>query len=338
MAKQSKVLHPLTPVRNLFLGFFKPSNGITFNLGKRGRLVQDEAVDVISSPPHLLPKPLIMALQNTCSSSDAVIITALDTLPFCCHEDLLTMSRPQLVTAALSLNAKLPAALHIDVNPSRPDSFIRNSIEVIVGLKRSVPPAPKAVKSHSIDLDDVATPSPPTSPLSNRNKSYDLASPRLARLTEENEDEEESIVIERPFKKRKFSNATTLMRAQSHQGSPTRSRRRGKGKSVQRSQSLALPNNNVDTTFVTTTRPRYRFRAKAKVMDVADSDADTSTSRQFLDPRVSTTTSTSATSVAPLPSVGSIPSLKAKHADEAGSSFGIGRMGLGESDMDVSSD
>ncbi len=101
----------------------------------------------------------------------AIVITTLDTVPFCCHEDLLTMSRSQLVQVATTLNARLPALLRIDTSLNRSDSFIRNSIEVIVGLRRDVPPAPKAVKMRSGELridDDRGISgncSPPTSPL-----------------------------------------------------------------------------------------------------------------------------------------------------------------------------
>src|ERR1700722_15221505 len=87
---------------------------------------------------QLLPKRSAsarVALQNSDSETDAIVITVLESAPFCCHEDLVMMSRPQLVAVALKLNAKLPRALHIDVNPSRPDGYIRNSIELLVDLK-----------------------------------------------------------------------------------------------------------------------------------------------------------------------------------------------------------
>ncbi|KAJ6513805.1 hypothetical protein C8R47DRAFT_915115, partial [Mycena vitilis] len=73
-----------------------------------------------------------MALQNDDLAEDAVVITALSTLPFCCHEDLLTMSRPALLAVAESLNAKLPAVLHISVSRNRSDAAIRSEIELVV--------------------------------------------------------------------------------------------------------------------------------------------------------------------------------------------------------------
>ncbi|KAJ7197282.1 hypothetical protein GGX14DRAFT_341954, partial [Mycena pura] len=73
-----------------------------------------------------------MALQNEDLAEGVVVITALSTLPFCCHEDLLTMSRAALVGVAESLNTKLPVALRISVSRTRTDVAIRNEIEFIV--------------------------------------------------------------------------------------------------------------------------------------------------------------------------------------------------------------
>ncbi|KAJ7632304.1 hypothetical protein FB45DRAFT_686430, partial [Roridomyces roridus] len=73
-----------------------------------------------------------MALQNEDPVEDAVVITALTTLPFCCHEDLISMSRNALIAVAESLNAKLPAVLRISTNRTRTDSAIRHEIEFVV--------------------------------------------------------------------------------------------------------------------------------------------------------------------------------------------------------------
>ncbi|KIL58085.1 hypothetical protein M378DRAFT_41437, partial [Amanita muscaria Koide BX008] len=75
-----------------------------------------------------------VALQNidTFLGEDAVIITALDNIPFNRHEELLSMSREELVNVALDLNSKLPQALSIDTSEDRPFTFIRNAIEVLV--------------------------------------------------------------------------------------------------------------------------------------------------------------------------------------------------------------
>ncbi|KAJ7849091.1 hypothetical protein B0H14DRAFT_2253483, partial [Mycena olivaceomarginata] len=76
--------------------------------------------------------PACIALQNDDPDEDAVVITALSTLPFCCHEDLLTMARPALIAVADSLNARLPGALQIAVGRTRTDTAIRNAIEFVV--------------------------------------------------------------------------------------------------------------------------------------------------------------------------------------------------------------
>ncbi|KAH8088897.1 hypothetical protein BXZ70DRAFT_869638, partial [Cristinia sonorae] len=76
--------------------------------------------------------PNLVALQNDDTDEDAVVITALTVLPFCCHADLLTMSRDELVGVAETLNRKLPEALRIDTGAGRTEGFIRNSVEVLV--------------------------------------------------------------------------------------------------------------------------------------------------------------------------------------------------------------
>ncbi|KAH9918054.1 uncharacterized protein B0H18DRAFT_883093, partial [Fomitopsis serialis] len=79
-----------------------------------------------------LPRPACVALQNEDQEEDAVVITALTVVPFCCHADLLTMDRLELALVAHTLNAKLPRALQIDIRPTRPDAYIRNEIERLV--------------------------------------------------------------------------------------------------------------------------------------------------------------------------------------------------------------
>lgn len=117
-------------------------------------------------PPPPTPTPARrrsrVALQNLDNQYNAVVITALEDIPFCCHEDLLTMSRAQLVAVAQSLNVKLPAAMQIDVTDIRTDFFIRKSIEVLVGISKPIVPsetiiavpeppgAPRAVKSRKM--------------------------------------------------------------------------------------------------------------------------------------------------------------------------------------------
>ncbi|KAA1477821.1 hypothetical protein DENSPDRAFT_744509, partial [Dentipellis sp. KUC8613] len=73
-----------------------------------------------------------IALLNDLPELDAVVVTALDSVPFCCHADLLSMARPELLAVALRLNARLPVALQIDLSPLRPDAYIRTAIELLV--------------------------------------------------------------------------------------------------------------------------------------------------------------------------------------------------------------
>ncbi|KAI0328778.1 hypothetical protein GY45DRAFT_1212687, partial [Cubamyces sp. BRFM 1775] len=77
-------------------------------------------------------KPACIALQNEDADEDAIVITALNVVPFCCHADLVTMNRAQLLAVAETLNAKLPLAMQIDIARARTDAFIRNSIELLV--------------------------------------------------------------------------------------------------------------------------------------------------------------------------------------------------------------
>jgi len=130
------------------------------------------------------------------------------------------MTRPQLVKVADALNARLPCALGIDTEEGRPESWIRSDIEWVVGIRSEreygreveveVPGAPRAVRTWSTGLggswgsggevlDDLALReaerSPPTSPspspLTRKSLQMSPRSPRLERLAEEEEGEEE---------------------------------------------------------------------------------------------------------------------------------------------------
>ena len=115
-----------------------------------------------------------VAIQNEDVTEDAIVVTSLDKLPFCCHADLILMNRDQLLTAASILNERLPAALQIDTD--RSDLYIRNSIEFIVGLKSNPPDAPVKPTTPSRKF----VPSSPISPLAKRGRSQNsqlVASP-----------------------------------------------------------------------------------------------------------------------------------------------------------------
>jgi len=243
-----------------------------------------------------LKRSASVALQNEDGDlEETIIVTALETIPFCCHEDLLTMTHHQLVAVVEALNAKLPAALHIDIKPSSTDSFIRNAIELIVGIKRTVPGAPKAVKLGLSSLGDPdSSVSPPTSPLATKTQPRDVyqTSRHLAVLKEEDE-ETATGVYERPVKKRKTSGQadTVTKRRASVQSAPPIRRTRSaasaasahkpklirsrsqripishisppRSSRILRSHSQKLPSETkIDATFITMDRPRYRFRTK----------------------------------------------------------------------------
>jgi hypothetical protein len=195
MTKATNMI-PLTPVRKLFLKLDRLKSPRTLGKRRRSDDADADADTEQQQQQQQQRKPASprLALQNEDTTEDVVIITTLDCIPFCCHEDLLTMSRDQLITVARTLNAKLPAALSIDVSHSSPDTFIRNSIEIIVGIRRDVPPAPKAVRLRADAGPRRIHPirSPPSSPLAIRTRPYDFTmafeSPRLEKLDEEDED------------------------------------------------------------------------------------------------------------------------------------------------------
>ena len=162
------------------------------------------------------------------------LITTLPSYPFCCHEDLLMMSRSQLIEAALSLNSRLPAVSQIELADSIPDAHIRHSIETLVGIVPDMPGAPKAIKSRPFEwmdnrekidllLEQDILPSPPTSPLSMRvSRRQEKALPvmmmmspphLLERLDEaDEEDENNFFMMKRPLKKKQKVSRFTIVR------------------------------------------------------------------------------------------------------------------------------
>jgi hypothetical protein len=187
-----------------------------------------------------------IALQQYDQPLDAIVITTLPSYPFCCHEDLLMMSRSQLVQTAVLLNSHLPVCSQIELADGIPDAHIRHSIETLVGIVPDMPGAPKAIKSRRFkrkhiseidllgDLEQDTLPSPPTSPLSMRvSRRQEKALPvmssppyLLERLEEE--DENDFFTMNRPLKKRKVSiSMTSILDDEDidmEWGTPTRTR------------------------------------------------------------------------------------------------------------------
>ncbi|KAG6878236.1 hypothetical protein C0993_010358 [Termitomyces sp. T159_Od127] len=197
------------PVRNLF----QPPH--TYD--KENRPPLPPPVLATTLPTHDIPWPERVALINEDHAEDAVVITTLDTVPFCCHEDLITMSRKQLIDVALALNARLPAVLAIDTDEALATSWIRASIERVVGIRADVPRAPKVVKvlrdsNGSKERKGInggpggkMDRTPPTSPLGSRSQQFgSLISPGLDRLVEEEEEEDDNEEADRLSKRRKL--------------------------------------------------------------------------------------------------------------------------------------
>lgn len=184
-----KGYRPRTPVRRLprFLNIFsgpsnQPRTASRFMQGVRSTNRTGE---------------VSVAIQNEDAAEDAVVVTSLDKLPFCCHADLILMNREQLLAAASILNERLPVVLQVDTD--RSDSHIRNSIEFIVGLKTDPPDAPAKPTTPSQKF----VPSSPISPLAKHSRpqtSQLVASPSpLGDVTEEEEpDPEPPVATPRP--------------------------------------------------------------------------------------------------------------------------------------------
>lgn len=216
------------------LNFIKP----TPTLGKRSRDDEDEEDDAPldaqpaapSATPAPCTQPACIALQNEDTDEDAIVITALTAVPFCCHADLVTMNRAALLTVASTLNDKLPRAMQIDISASRSDAFVRNSIELLVGIRSEMPPlAPKRLRSRSVFEASQLVPPSPASPLAGRSRPNTvLGTPGLSPLREESEGRSRGS-DERPQKRRRTALRTStptfdprrpITRSQSHRVAP----------------------------------------------------------------------------------------------------------------------
>lgn len=209
-----------------------------------------------------------VAIQNEDLAEDVIVLTSLDKLPFCCHADLILMKREQLLTAASALNERLPAALRIDT--VRSDSYIRNSIEFIVGLKNAPPDAPAKPTTPSRKF----VPSSPISPLAHHGHSQNsplVAGPSsLGDVTEEEEPDSDPVIAtprqryrRPPLKRRKLIQgpiSPTPSHVQSHPsalqslGSTLTARRIARSRSTHVPGPLRPPSDRV-------------FRSRSQTMD-----------------------------------------------------------------------
>lgn len=198
-----------TPIRRVTSLLRSP---LQISMHARPRSHSMDNVRLSIGPPIYYTPPPAVALQTTSLSTDSIIITSFQRAPFCCHEDLVTMPRPELAQVAQSINERLPKALQIACGDDVEDADIRRAIEILTGIRtetagESVPPvpgAPKAVRTKitsaalyeapwDADIDSSVTDEQniviPSSPLAMRR-------PRLEMLKEEQEQEE-------PLKKRR---------------------------------------------------------------------------------------------------------------------------------------
>ncbi|KIJ95936.1 hypothetical protein K443DRAFT_312900 [Laccaria amethystina LaAM-08-1] len=246
---------PLTPMRRFFFklellkqssssetGDSSSSRSHPFILGAP---LQDEMINVNelsavssatlssdrvrTSHSHPAPQTRIqracLAIQQHDQPFDAIVISTLPSYPFCCHEDLLTMTRAQLIGVAQLLNSRIPPVTRLKVEEDVSDADIRAWVEILVGIKFAVPGAPKAVRCRppvtngeedkekfDLDANVDAMPSPPTSPLSMRisrrqEKSLPLLSSPPRPLECLDEAEEDIFTSNRPLKRRKIQDA-----------------------------------------------------------------------------------------------------------------------------------
>ena len=170
-------------------------------------------------------RPARLAIQHDDRPFDAIVVTTLPCYPFCCHEDLLSMSRQQLVEVAMLFNSRLPSSRQIEVSDAATNAHIRHSIETLVGIVPDVPWAPKGIKSRTISKNDRISssledpisetlPSPPTSPLAmrvSRRRGPPLVASQSRMLGCLQEEDEDQIFAKRPLKRRKLSEADATL-------------------------------------------------------------------------------------------------------------------------------
>lgn len=225
----------------------------------------------ISRPIYYTPPPAV-ALQTASLSTDSIIITSFQRAPFCCHEDLVTMPRPELVQVAQSINGRLPKALQIACGDDVEDADIRRAIEVLTGIRTEtarepvppVPGAPRAVRTKimsaswdeapwDVDMDSSITDERsiviPSSPLAMRR-------PRLEMLKEEQEQDE-------PLKKRRRASPETAITPPSRVSTTSGSRLL---ESLDVSASSLLASDNSDMiSSLTSTQGNVQHRRSARL-------------------------------------------------------------------------
>ncbi|TDL20529.1 hypothetical protein BD410DRAFT_708177, partial [Rickenella mellea] len=70
-----------------------------------------------------------LAIQIEDIDVDAVVITAFPRVPYCCPDELVEMSRSELLNVVAFMNESLPVAGTIDTGVARRDEDIKREIE-----------------------------------------------------------------------------------------------------------------------------------------------------------------------------------------------------------------
>ena len=89
-----------------------------------------------------------LGIQQHDDIYDAIVISTLPHYPFCCHEDLVTMSRSRLLRVVDLFNSRLPLNAQIVILESSSSSYIRHCIENIVGITPPVPRDPESINQQ----------------------------------------------------------------------------------------------------------------------------------------------------------------------------------------------
>jgi hypothetical protein len=155
-----------------------------------------------------------LAIQQYDQVCDAIVVSTLPCYPFCCHRDLLTMSRPRLLQAAYLFNSCLPfCARFTDLEVSS-DAHIRRRIEQLVGIVSGPTgdrdPSESDIQAISdcleqCELDEAI--SPPSSPSATYpSRGSGVFSPHRTLDVVVEEDEREFSSYRRTVKKRKVDN------------------------------------------------------------------------------------------------------------------------------------
>jgi hypothetical protein len=151
-----------------------------------------------------------LAIQQYDQVHDAIVVSTLPYYPFCCHQDLLAMTRPQLLQTAYLFNSCLPFSARFTDLEASSATYIRHRIEELVGIVskplEDIHPAHNDVIAISDSLEqrelDMAI-TPPSSPLAMYPSRRNIFSPSRSLDVLVEEDESDFSSYRRTLKKQK---------------------------------------------------------------------------------------------------------------------------------------